>query len=210
MYWWISNLPRTRTKSSSNITSSYENITDGYQFYNRDEQNKNAYLEFKHTVYSRGICGNLQTPPKKRPCTPFFHVHPHQIEKFTILQGHFAYQFGDKIYSCDIHTCPSPIVIPPNVPHTFWMNDNKKDLIIIVRVEPTYKDRGLRAESFENIVGVFRDKSMTIWQVFVFVDNIGTYPIFLTLSIVKIIIKIGSLIGQLLGYQVEYEEYATK
>ncbi|CAF3364051.1 unnamed protein product [Rotaria sp. Silwood1] len=177
---------------------------------NRHEQNKNAYLEFKHTVYSQGICGNLQIPPKKRSCTPFLHIHPYQTEIFTILQGHFSYQYGDEIYSCDIHTCPSPIIIHPNIPHTFWMNDNKEDLILIVRIEPTYKDRGLSAKSFENIVGVVRDKYMTIWQAFVFVDNIETYPIFLPFPFVKIIIKIGSLIEQLLGYQTEYEEYTTK
>ncbi|CAF4707465.1 unnamed protein product [Rotaria sp. Silwood1] len=143
-------------------------------------------------VYTVTTPTNKRTPPK-------MHIY-----------SHFSYQYGDEIYSCDIHTCPSPIIIHPNIPHTFWMNDNKEDLILIVRIEPTYKDRGLSAKSFENIVGVVRDKYMTIWQAFVFVDNIETYPIFLPLPFVKIIIKIDSLIEQLLGYQTEYEEYTTK
>ncbi len=146
----------------------------------------------------------------KRPCTPYLHVHPYQVEKFTLLQGQFSYQFGDKLYSCNIHTCPSPIVIPPLVPHTFWMGDNKEDLIIIVHIEPIYKDHGLRAESYENIAGVRRDKYMTLWQAFVFIDDIESYPTFLPLFLVKFIMKIGSLIGQLLGYKIEYEEYTTK
>jgi hypothetical protein len=149
-------------------------------------------------------------PPKNRPCTPFLHIHPYQIEKFLLLQGQLSYQFGDNIYSCDISTCPSPIVIPPLVPHTFWMNDNKEDLILIVHIEPMYKDHGLRASSYENIAGVRRDKYMNIWQAFVFIDDIESYPIFLPLSFVKFLFKIGSLFGRLLGYQREYEEYTTK
>jgi hypothetical protein len=137
-------------------------------------------------------------------------MHPYQTEKFILLQGHLSYQLGDKIYSCNIHTCPSPIVISPLIPHTFWMNDDTEDLILIVRVEPIYKDHGLRSASFENIAGVRRDKHMTIWQAFVFLDNIETYPTFLPLFFVKFIFKIGSLMGQLLGYQSEYEEYTTK
>ena len=156
------------------------------------------------------MCGNLAIPPLKRPCTPYLHIHPYQIEKFTVLQGYLAYQLGDKHYSCDIHTCPSPIIIPPNVPHTFWMNDNQEDLIMIVRIEPIYKDHGLRASSYENIAGVRRDKYMTLWQAFVFIDNIEAYPVRLPLLPMKLIFKIGSLIGQLLGYQNEYEEYTTR
>lgn len=90
------------------------------------------------------------------------------------------------------------------------MSDNKEDLILIVRIEPIYKDHGLRTESFENIVGVHRDKHMSIWQALLFIDNIETYPIFLPLFLTKLIFKFGSLIGQLLGYQIEYEEYTTK
>jgi hypothetical protein len=90
------------------------------------------------------------------------------------------------------------------------MNDNKEDLIIIVRIEPTYKTHGIRAESFENIAGVRRDEHMNIWQAFIFLDNIETYPTRLPLSFLKTIARIGSLIGQLLGYQTEYEEYTTR
>ncbi|CAF1177934.1 unnamed protein product [Adineta steineri] len=205
----VSKLNRTRTKGLSDISTSSLNITDGYYFYNRSEQNQNAYLEFKHTVYKQGLCGNLEIPPLKRPCTPYVHIHPYQIEKFILLQGQLSYQLGDKIYSCNIHTCPSPIIIPPLVPHTFWMNDNKEDLILIVRIEPTYKTHGLRAESFENIVGTRRDEYMNIWQAFVFIDNIESYPVALPLFITKLLIKTGSLIGQLLGYRIEYEEYTT-
>ncbi|CAF3364689.1 unnamed protein product [Rotaria sp. Silwood1] len=195
---------------SIDVTSNGELVYTVTTPTNKRTPPKMHIYKFKHTVYSQGICGNLQILPTKRSCTPFLHIHPYQTEIFTILQGHFSYQYGDEIYSCDIHTCPSPIIIHPNIPHTFWMNDNKEDLILIVRIEPTYKDRGLSAKSFENIVGVVRDKYMTIWQAFVFVDNIETYPIFLPFPFVKIIIKIGSLIEQLLGYQTEYEEYTTK
>ncbi|CAF0971358.1 unnamed protein product [Rotaria sordida] len=115
-------LSRTRIKHSSNITSSYGNITDVYQFYNRTEQNKNSYLEFGYVIYNHD----------------------------------------------------------------------------------------LRVELLENIVGVRSDKYMTIWQAFVFFDNIETYPVSLLLSFIKILIKIDALIDQLLGYQIEYEEYTTK
>jgi len=171
---------------------------------------KNAYLEFQHTVYKQGLCSNLEILPLKRPCTPYLHVHPYQTEKFILLQGQLSYQLGNQVHSCDIHTCPIPIIIPPLVPHTFWMNDNKEDLILIIHIEPTYKGHGLRAESFENIVGVNRDKHMTIWQALLFIDNIEAYPVFLPLFLTKLIFKFGSFIGQILGYQIEYEEYTTK
>jgi hypothetical protein len=146
----------------------------------------------------------------KRPCTPYVHIHPYQIEKFTLLQGQLSYRLGDEIYSCNIHTCPSPIVVFPCVSHSFWMNDNKEDLIFTVRVEPIYKGHGVRSETFENIAGIRRDKYMNLWQALVLIDDIESYPIFLPLSFVKLLIRIGSLIGQLLGYQNEYEEYTTK
>ena len=167
-------------------------------------------MDFKLTIYKDGPCGDLNIIPRKRPCTPFLHIHPYQVEKFTVLQGQFAYQYGDKIYSCDVHTCPRPIIIPPLIPHTFWMSDNKEDVIFIVRVEPAYKDRGMRAEALENIVGAQRDKCMNIWQAFVFLDNIETYPIFIPLFVSKLMGRILSFIGQLLGYKLEYEEYTTK
>jgi hypothetical protein len=121
-----------------------------------------------------------------------------------------SYQLGNKLYSCDIHTCPSPIVFPALTPHTFWMYDNQEDLILIIHIEPIYKDHGLRAASFENVAGARRDQHMTLWQALVFLDNMATYPIILPLSVIKFIAKIGSLIGQLLGYQKEYDEYTTK
>ncbi|CAF4404493.1 unnamed protein product, partial [Adineta steineri] len=89
---WVSKLNRTHTKGLSDISTSSLNITDGYYFYNRSEQNQNAYLEFKHTVYKQGLCGNLEIPPLKRPCTPYIHIHPYQIEKFILLQGQLSYQ----------------------------------------------------------------------------------------------------------------------
>ncbi|UJR27632.1 hypothetical protein I4U23_008913 [Adineta vaga] len=206
----ISQFTRSRSKGSYNISSSQKNITDEYQFYNRSEQNRNGYFEFKHIVYKYGLCGNLQTPPLKRPCTPYLHVHPYQNEQFILLQGQLSYHLGATIHSCDIHTCPSPIIIPPLVPHTFWMNDNQEDLILTIRIEPAYRTYGLRAESFENIVGAHRDNVLNLWQAFVFIENIDTYPVFLPLFFSKLFIKTGSLIGHLLGYQVEYDEYTTR
>lgn len=146
----------------------------------------------------------------KRPCTPYLHIHPYQTEKLLLLQGQLSYQLNEKVYSCNINTCPKPIVIPPNTLHTFWMNDNKEDLIFLVRVEPIYKDHGLSSASFENIAGARRDKYMTLWQALVFIDHIESYPTFLPLIFLKFLFKLGSFIGQILGYQNEYEEYTTK
>lgn len=146
----------------------------------------------------------------KRLCTPYLHVHPNQIEKFILLQGQLSYQLGDTIHTCNVRTCPTPIVIAPSVVHTLWMSDNQEDLIVIVRIEPTYKTHGLRASSFENVAGVRRDRYMTLWQALVFVNNNESYPILLPLWLTKWIFRIGSFVGQVLGYQVEYEEYTTR
>ncbi len=145
----------------------------------------------------------------QRSCTPPLHIHINQTESFTLLQGQLAYQLGDKVYSCDIHTCPRPLIIPPLVLHTFWMDDNKEDLIVRVRIEPANKYSGLRQEFFENYVGIVRDQHISIWQIFVLFENAQTYTTSLPLPLTKIIFKIGALIGQVLGYQIEYEEYTT-
>ena len=152
----------------------------------------------------------MQVLPSKRPCTPYVHVHPYQREMFTLLQGQLAYRLADQIYTCNVQTCPTPIVVPPLVPHTFWMHDNHEDLILIVRIEPTYADHGLRATSFENIVGVQRDRLMSIWQAFLFVDNIEAFPVFLSLPYMKPFVRLGACIGRLLGYRIEYDEYTTR
>jgi hypothetical protein len=90
------------------------------------------------------------------------------------------------------------------------MNDNQDDLILVVHIEPVDPHRGLRMEAFENIVGVRRDNYMSIWQAIVFMDNIDTYPVVLSIFSTKLIAKFGSLIGYLLGYQTEYDEYTTR
>ncbi len=145
----------------------------------------------------------------ERSCTPTLHVHVNQTEFFTLLQGQLGYQLGDQVYSCDIHTCPRPLIIPPLVPHTFWMNDKKEDLIVIVRLQPANKYNGLRQGFFENLAGVVRDEYASILQLFLILENAQTYPASLPLFLAKIIVKTGALIGHLLGYKIEYEEYTT-
>ncbi|CAF0740705.1 unnamed protein product [Rotaria sp. Silwood1] len=145
----------------------------------------------------------------QRSCTPPLHIHLEQREFFTLIQGYLAYQIGDQVYSCDTHTCPRPLIVPPLIPHTFWMNDNKEDLIVRVRVEPANKCNGLRQGFFENFAGITRDQHISIWQIFVLFENAQTYPASLSLPFMKIIVKIGALIGRLLGYKIEYEEYTT-
>jgi hypothetical protein len=128
---------------------------------------------------------------------------------FTLLQGQLGYQLGDKTYSCDIYTCPRPLILPPLVPHTFWMDDNKEDLILRARLEPSDMYSGIRKGFFENFAGMLRDQHISIFQIFLFFENSQTYPASLPLPLAKIMVKIGALIGQLLGYKIEYKEYTT-
>jgi hypothetical protein len=185
------------------------NNTESYQFFNQSEQLNHSYFEFENIIYANGLCGNLQVPPMERSCTPTLHVHLNQTEFFTLLQGQLAYQLDDQVYSCNIRTCPRPLIVPPLRPHTFWMNDNKEDLIVRIQLEPANKHSGLRQGFFENLAGVSRDQYASIWQVFLLLENAQTYPASLPVSLTKIMVKIGALIGQLLGYKIEYEEYTT-
>ncbi|CAF4062112.1 unnamed protein product [Adineta steineri] len=206
---WTSQLVRTNTAGLSRIATSVANNTDSYQFLSRSQQINDSYFEFENIIYAHGLCGDLQVLPTKRPCTPVLHIHLNQIEFFTLLQGQLAYQLDDKVYSCNIHTCPQPLVVPPLVPHTFWMDDNKQDLIVRVRVESIKKDSGVRQGFFENLAGLLRDRHLSIWQIFVLFENAQTYPATLPLPLVKLMFKIGAPIGQLLGYKIEYKEYTT-
>ncbi|CAF0944034.1 unnamed protein product [Adineta steineri] len=206
---WTYQLIRTRTKGLSYISSSLENNTEQYYFYNRSQQLKSSYFECENRIYAHGPCGNLQISPLERPCTPPIHIHLNQTEYFTLIQGHLGYQLNDKIYSCNIHTCPKPLIIPPRIPHTFWMNDNKEDLVVLIRAEPANRFNGLRQEFFENLAGVLRDDSISIWQIFVLFENAQTYPASLPLPIMKIIVKVGAIIGRILGFKQQYEEYTT-
>jgi hypothetical protein len=185
------------------------NNTDSYQFFNRSQQINNSYFECEITVYAHGLCGNLQMPPIQRLCTPALHIHLNQTEYFTLLQGQLGYQLGDKVYSCDIHTCPRPLIISPLVPHTFWTSDNKEDLIVRVRVEPANKYSGIRQEFFENLAGVIRDQHTSIFQMLLLLEQAKTYPASLPLPLAKLMVKICAFIGQLIGYKIEYEEYTT-
>lgn len=191
------------------IPTSRANNTESYQFFNRSQQIKNSYFEFDNIIYANGVCGDLKIPPMQRICTPPLHVHLVQTELFTLIQGDLGYQMGDKVYSCNIHTCPKPLIIPPHLPHTIWMNDNKEDLIVRVRLEPANKYNGLRQGFFENYGGVTRDQHASMWQIFVLFENAQTYPASLSLPYMKTIFKIGALMGHLLGYKIEYAEYTT-
>ena len=185
------------------------NDTDSFYLFNRPQQINDSYFEFEVTLYAHGLCGDLQVSPAQRSCTPPPHLHLYQTELFTVLRGQIRYQLGDKINSCDIRTCPRPLVIPPLTPHTFWMDDDKEDLVIRIRAEPCNMYNGACQKFFENYVGIFRDQHTSIWQIFVLFDYAQTYQTSLPLPLSKIIVKTGALIGQLLGYKVEYEEYTT-
>ncbi|UJR13213.1 hypothetical protein I4U23_000235 [Adineta vaga] len=207
--FYTSQLIRTHTKGLSHISSSLANNTDTFYFYNRSEQLKYSYFECENTIYVHGLCGNLQISPLERPCTPPMHVHLTQTEYFTLVQGHLGYQLDDKIYSCDIHTCPKPLIVLPRTPHTFWMDDNKENLIVRIRIEPASRDYGIQQEFFENFAGVSRDGYKSIWQIFVLFNNAQTYPAAIPLPLAKIIVEIGAFIGQVLGFKEQYEEYTT-
>ena len=58
--------------------------------------------------------------------------HLNQTESSILLQGQLAYQPGDTVYTCDMHTCPRSLIIPSLQSHTFWMDDNNEDLIILL------------------------------------------------------------------------------
>ena len=160
-------------------------------------------------IYANGLCGDLRVPPLERPCTPPFHLHQSQSELFTLIQGQISYQLDDQTYTCDVHTCPQPIIVRPLVSHTLWMSDNKEDLIVRVRIDTYSKSRGMRREFFENLYGVSRDQQVSIFQIFVLFDEALTYPASLPFSFAKTMVKIGAIIGRLLGYQGEYDEYTT-
>jgi mannose-6-phosphate isomerase-like protein (cupin superfamily) len=185
------------------------NNTDDYLFLTRSVQTNYSYFEFQLVIYAHGLCGDTRKPHLQRPCTPPLHVHLDQTEFFTVRKGRIGYQIGDQIQSCDVNTCPSPIVVPSNVPHTFWLDDNKEDLEVIIRLEPIMKNRGMREAFFENWAGVSRDQHTSIFQLFLLLNNARTYPALSPLILSKILVKTVSLIGQLLGYQTEYEEYTT-
>jgi hypothetical protein len=89
------------------------------------------------------------------------------------------------------------------------MDDNKEDLIIIIRFEPANKNNGARQEFFENYSGIIRDQYISMWQIYVFFEKAQIYPVSLPLPLTKIIFRIGAVIGRLLGFKTEYEEYTT-
>lgn len=201
---------RTRSAGSTIIVDSLANNTHSVEFVLQSlEELNGSYLEIEDILYADGLCGNLQVPPKERPCTPPLHLHLHQTEIFTVVKGHLGYQLGDEVYTCDAQTCPKPLVVPPGVSHTFWMADNKEDLVVRILVEKLTPYSGMRRAFFENFVGVFRDQQASILQIFVFFDDAYTYPASLPLPLARTIVKIGAWIGRLLGYQREYEEYTT-
>ena len=152
----------------------------------------------------------MTVKPLKRVCTPYLHYHLEQTETFVLVQGRLGYLLGDEKNSCDVRSCPSTIIIAPWTTHTFWMDDNFEDLVIDVRVEPIFQDRGLTAELFENIAGVRRDKYMSIWQMFLFMDRIDSYPNSIPFTLFKILTKSGAIIAKILGYRSEYDEYTTR
>jgi hypothetical protein len=89
------------------------------------------------------------------------------------------------------------------------MNDNKEDLILITRFEPSNKHSDVQQGFFENLAGLLCDQYASIWQLSLLFENAQIYPASLPLPLTKIILKTGALVGQLLGYKVEYEEYTT-
>ena len=131
------------------------------------------------------------------------------LHLFTVIKGHLGYQLGDQVYTCDVHTCPKPLIVSSRVPHTFWMADNNEDLVVRVLVEKLTATSGMRRAFFENFFGVFRDQQASILQIFVLFDDAYTYPASLPLPLAKILVRIGAVIGRLFGYEREYEEYTT-
>lgn len=203
---WLSQVVRSKTAGLSRITTSSENNTESYEFINEEDQ---SIFAFKDIVYAQGLCGNLGVPPSERPCTPPLHIHLNQTERFIVLQGQIGYQLGDEIYSCNVETCPRPLVIPPGLKHTFWMDDNKEDLIVRIELEPTDPDYGIRRAFFENFGGLNRDDQVDIFQIFVLFDQAQVYPGAIPLPLAQILFKLGAYLGRALGYKSHYDEYTT-
>jgi hypothetical protein len=93
--------------------------------------------------------------------------------------------------------------------HTHFEWVKKEDIIVRVRLGPSSMYSGIREGFFENLAVVFRDQHTPIFQMLVLLENAQTYPASLPLPLAKIIFKFGALIGQLLGYKIEYKEYTT-
>jgi len=101
------------------------------------------------------------------------------------------------------------LIIPPGVKHSFWMSDNKEDLILMVQLEPIDSYYGVRRAFFENFGGVVRDRRDDIFQIFVIFDQAQVYPAVMPIPLARIVFKLGAFIGRILGYQSEYDEYTT-
>ena len=95
------------------------------------------------------------------------------------------------------------------MPHTLWMDDNREDLIILIRVYLSNNFGGVQRGFFENYAGILRDQHTSIWQMLLLFENAQAYPVSLPLSLAKIMVKTGAFIGQLLGYRAQYEAYTT-
>ncbi|CAF1595487.1 unnamed protein product [Didymodactylos carnosus] len=162
-------------------------------------------------IRANGPCGEAQ-PPSERICTPVPHIHVFQTETFTVLNGNMGYYLSSLTQPNYCNSSCSPLVVQPQIPHTFWMS-GEENLLVRVRLEPADRE-GSREQFFENLVGLYRDasaknKTPPLLALLVLLNHAEIYPATLPLSIGKLILKLGALLGRILGHQTSYEEYTT-
>ena len=153
------------------------NNTDDYLFLTRSVQTNYSYFDFQLILYTHMVYAVIHA---RHLCNG----HVHRLYTYILIKQSLslsgkvesAIKMVTRFKSCDVNTCPSPIIVPPHVPHTFWLDDNKEDLVVIIRLEPIMKNCGMREAFFENWAGVSRDQQTSIFQLFLLLDNARTYP----------------------------------
>lgn len=136
------------------------------------------------------------------------HVHPHQTERFEIIEGKVGFRAGDREF---IALPGATVVVDPGTPHKFW-NAGDEDARFRCKVSPALQFEhlietmyGLAADGKTNSKGMPNPLRLAVIANAHFDDvRLPSPPAWLQ----KMGLVMGAPLGRLLGYKPTYEPAA--
>ena len=137
------------------------------------------------------------------------HVHPHQEERFVVLEGKYGWEIGGKR---GVAEAGETLVCPIGVPHSQW-NAGDAPMRIYYEHRPALTSAEV---FFETQFGLSREGRLSpkgdisFLQAAVLIDEVGDFirPASPPRWLQDLVFPLGSLIGRRLGLKARYDRYA--
>eukprot|EP00735_Rhodelphis_limneticus_P005094 TRINITY_DN167_c0_g1::TRINITY_DN167_c0_g1_i2::g.14210::m.14210 TRINITY_DN167_c0_g1::TRINITY_DN167_c0_g1_i2::g.14210 ORF type:complete len:254 (+),score=20.13,Cupin_2/PF07883.6/4.3e-14,AraC_binding/PF02311.14/1.5e-07,Cupin_3/PF05899.7/0.00057,EutQ/PF06249.7/0.0068,MannoseP_isomer/PF01050.13/0.012,CENP-C_C/PF11699.3/4.1e+03,CENP-C_C/PF11699.3/0.055,Cupin_1/PF00190.17/0.032,DUF1498/PF07385.7/0.052 TRINITY_DN167_c0_g1_i2:69-764(+) len=190
----------TFPQGRDHLVSSKSLPTPTINILTRKHETDGAWFEFEE-FQDISFCVSESGPGR---CSPPPHVHPHQDEIFTVVEGTFNFMLNGETH---VANSGSSVTVPKGATHTFWPSGDQ-NLTVRIRLEPA-----LAGETFfENMWGIFYDSDYnpSLFEVLPVLCAgdvyLGDAPVFISHNVIPNYV---CPLLEKMGFYRQYEAYTT-